>query len=155
MLLEAPPQQVGERRHLVADLARQFGRLVADELRRRTASFPWGDTLPLLRRADLLVGNLEFVLAADGRPWPGKVFHFRADPAAVASLEEAGFGLVSVANNHVLDYGVEAALASLATLDARGIRHAGAGPDLDAARRTAADAPDRGRPPRTPHRART
>ena len=114
-----------------------LGRLVADELRRRPPAFPWGDTLPLLRRADLLVGNLEFVLAADGRPWPGKVFHFRADPAAVASLEAAGFGLVSVANNHVLDFGVEAALASLATLDDHGIRFAGAGPDLDAARRAA------------------
>lgn len=115
-----------------------LGRLVADELRRRPPEYPWGDTLPLLRRADLLVGNLEFVLATDGRPWPGKAFHFRADPGAVASLETAGFALVSVANNHVLDFGYEAALASLATLADRGIRFAGAGEDLDAARRLAA-----------------
>lgn len=112
-----------------------LGRLVADELRRRPPAYPWGDTLPLLRRADLLVGNLEFVLTADGRPWPGKVFHFRADPAAVASLESAGFALVSVANNHVLDYGVEAGLESLETLSAHGIAFAGAGADAVAARR--------------------
>jgi len=114
-----------------------LGRLVADELRRRPPEYPWGDTLPLLRRADALVGNLEFVLADDGEPWPGKTFHFRADRRAVASLEAAGFALVSVANNHVLDYGTDAALESLATLSERGIRFAGAGADADEARRPA------------------
>lgn len=114
-----------------------LGRLVAEELRRRPPEYPWGDTLPLLQRADVLVGNLEFVLADDGRPWPGKVFHFRADPRAVASLEAAGFALVSVANNHVLDFGTDAALESLATLTQRGIRFAGAGANAESARRAA------------------
>ena len=114
-----------------------LGRLVAEELRRRPPEYPWGDTLPLLRRADALVGNLEFVLADDGRPWPGKTFHFRADRRAVASLEAAGFALVSAANNHVLDFGTDAALESLATLAQRGIRFAGAGPNAEAARRPA------------------
>lgn len=114
-----------------------LGRLVADELRRRPAEYPWGDTLPLLRRADVLVGNLEFVLADGGRPQPGKTFHFRADRAAVSSLEAAGFALMSVANNHVLDFGTDAALESLETLSDRGIRFSGAGPDAAAARRPA------------------
>ena len=61
----------------------------------------------------------------------------RADRRAVASLEAAGFSLVSVANNHVLDFGTDAALESLATLAERGIRFAGAGADSDAARRPA------------------
>lgn len=110
-----------------------LGRLVADELRRRPPEYVWGDVLPLLRRADLLVGNLECVLSSDGSPWPGKVFHFRADPGAVASLEAARFALLSVANNHVFDFGTEAGLESLATLRGRGIRFAGAGADLAAA----------------------
>jgi poly-gamma-glutamate capsule biosynthesis protein CapA/YwtB (metallophosphatase superfamily) len=114
-----------------------LGRLVAQELRRRPPEYPWGDTLPLLRRADALVGNLEFVIADDGVPWPGKAFHFRADRRAVASLEAAGFALVSVANNHVLDFGKDAALTSLETLAQRGIRFAGAGENADAARRPA------------------
>jgi poly-gamma-glutamate capsule biosynthesis protein CapA/YwtB (metallophosphatase superfamily) len=114
-----------------------LGRLVAEELRRRPPEYPWGDTLSLLRGADALVGNLEFVLADHGEPWPGKVFHFRADRRAVASLETAGFALVSVANNHVLDFGADAALESLATLAQRGIRFAGAGANADAARRPA------------------
>lgn len=114
-----------------------LGRLVAEQLRRRPPEFPWGDTLPLLRRADVLVGNVEFVLADDGRPWPGKTFHFRADRRAAASLVSAGFALVSVANNHVLDFGTDAALESLATLAQHGIRFAGAGANADAARRPA------------------
>jgi poly-gamma-glutamate capsule biosynthesis protein CapA/YwtB (metallophosphatase superfamily) len=114
-----------------------LGRLVAEELRRRPPEFPWGDTLALLRRADVLVGNLEFVLADDGKPWPGKVFHFRADGRAVASLEAAGFALVSVANNHVLDFGTDAALESLETLTQHGIRFAGAGANADAAQHPA------------------
>jgi poly-gamma-glutamate synthesis protein (capsule biosynthesis protein) len=114
-----------------------LGRLVAQELRRRPPEFPWGDTLPLLRRADVLVGNLEFVLADRGEPLPGKVFHFRADRRAVASLEAAGFDLVSVANNHVLDYGTDAALESLATLAQHSISFAGAGANADEARRSA------------------
>lgn len=114
-----------------------LGRLVADELGRRPPEYPWGDTLPLLRRADALVGNLEFVLADDGAPWPGKTFHFRADSRVVSSLEAAGFALVSVANNHVLDFGPDAALQSLATLAQRGIRFAGAGANADAARKPA------------------
>ena len=114
-----------------------LGRLVADELRRRPAEFPWGDTLPLLRGVDVLAGNLEFVLADDGLPQPGKTFHFRADRAAVRSLEAAGFSLMSVANNHVLDFGPDAALESLETLADRGIRFSGAGPDAAAARRPA------------------
>ena len=114
-----------------------LGRLVAEELRRRPPEYPWGDTLPLLRRADVVVGNLEFVLADDGAPWPGKTFHFRADRRVVASLEAAGFALVSVANNHVLDFGTDAALESLTTLAQRGIGFAGAGPTADAARRPA------------------
>lgn len=114
-----------------------LGRLVADELRRRPAEFPWGDSLPLLRGVDVLVGNLEFVLADDGRPQPGKTFHFRADRAAVRSLGAAGFSLMSVANNHVLDFGADAALESLETLADHGIRFSGAGPDAAAARRPA------------------
>ena len=104
-----------------------------------------GRHVPLLRRADALVGNLEFVLADDGRPWPGKTFHFRADRRAVASLEAAGFALVSAANNHVLDFGTDAALESLATLAQRSIRFAGAGPNAESS-----PAPRRA-PPRRPH----
>jgi len=117
---------------LVGDV--MLGRLVNDRLRREGPAYPWGDVLPLLRRADLRFANLECVLADDGAPWPRKTFHFRSDRRNVAALEAAGIDVVSLANNHVLDHGVPALQEMLPALDAHGILHAGAGPDAEAAR---------------------
>ena len=114
-----------------------LGRLVNERLRRVGADYPWGDTDTVLRRADLTIANLECVLAAGGEPQAGKVFHFRSDPKNAASLLSAGIGMVSLANNHVLDYGPGAFREMLPVLDSAGILHAGAGLDGDAARRPA------------------
>lgn len=114
-----------------------LGRLVNERLRRVGADYPWGDTDTVLRRADLTIANLECVLAAGGEPQAGKVFHFRSDPENAASLLSAGIGMVSLANNHVLDYGPGAFREMLPVLDSAGILHAGAGLDGDAARRPA------------------
>ncbi|MDF9752839.1 CapA family protein [Arthrobacter sp. ES3-54] len=114
-----------------------LGRLVNQHLATVRPAYPWGDTLELLRQADVRIANLECVLASGGEPEPGKVFHFRSDPKNVASLLAAGIDVVSLANNHVLDFGQDAFREMLPALDGRGILHAGAGPDLDAARRPA------------------
>jgi poly-gamma-glutamate synthesis protein (capsule biosynthesis protein) len=86
--------------------------------------------------ADLFVLNLECCLSERGTPWPapGKPFFFRAPPAAVETLLELGVDCVSLANNHALDYGVEALLDTCAYLERAGIAWAGAGPDLPRAR---------------------
>ncbi|MGO4807851.1 CapA family protein [Arthrobacter sp. 2MCAF15] len=114
-----------------------LGRLVDMHLATAGPAYPWGDTLEVLRQADLRIANLECVLATGGEPEPGKVFTFRSDPKNVASLLAAGIDVVSLANNHVLDYGQDAFREMLPVLAGRGILHAGAGLDLDAARRPA------------------
>ena len=114
-----------------------LGRLVNDRLKAVPAEYPWGDTLPVLRSADVRIANLECVLAAEGEPAQGKTFHFRSDPKNVESLRRAGIDLVSLANNHVLDFGPDAFREMLPLLDAAGILHAGAGMDAEAARRPA------------------
>jgi len=114
-----------------------LGRLVNQRLKSAPPAFPWGDTLPVLARADVRIANLECVLADGGIPQPGKVFHFRSDLKNVATLTAAGINAVSLANNHVLDYGTQAFRKTLPALDSHGILHAGAGPDLEAARRPA------------------
>lgn len=116
-----------------------LGRLMNDMLEARGPRYPWGDTLPLLRQADLTLMNLECVIATGGHPWDRwpKAFHFRADPIALNALEEAGTDFVSLANNHVLDYEEEALLEMLDWLDAAGIAHAGAGRNLVEAARPA------------------
>jgi len=114
-----------------------LGRLVNERLKTAGPTHPWGDTLPMLRRADLRIANLECVLADGGTPEPGKVFTFRADARNVGSLLAAQLDLVSLANNHILDYGPDALREMLPALDRHGILHAGAGTDRDTARRPA------------------
>lgn len=116
-----------------------LGRLMNDAIHAYGPLYPWGNTLTLLRSADMALVNLECVIASDDARWTPvpKVFHFRADPVALQVLEVAGIDAVSLANNHVLDYGAGAMVEMLARLDAAGIVHAGAGRNLDEAEQPA------------------
>jgi poly-gamma-glutamate capsule biosynthesis protein CapA/YwtB (metallophosphatase superfamily) len=91
----------------------------------------------LLAAADLRVLNLECCISERGEPWPDphKPFFFRAPPIAVETLTSMGVDIVTLANNHALDFGHTALLDTLGHLRAAGIAVVGAGPDLDAARR--------------------
>jgi poly-gamma-glutamate synthesis protein (capsule biosynthesis protein) len=115
-----------------------LGRLVDAALEHRPADHPWGDTLPRFLNADWRACNLECVVS-DRRPavLPAKAFHFRSAARNVAVLEAAHIDAVSIANNHVLDFGPEALLDMLDILDRAGIARAGAGRDLEEARRPA------------------
>ena len=88
--------------------------------------------------AQIVFGNVEGPLTDRGTPDPDKTFVFRSPPDEVAAaLKTAGFNVVSLANNHTLDYGAEGLAQTLAALDAVGIQYAGAGADLMAARKPA------------------
>jgi poly-gamma-glutamate capsule biosynthesis protein CapA/YwtB (metallophosphatase superfamily) len=78
--------------------------------------------------------NLECCISGRGRPWPGRVFHFRAPPRAVEALNLLGVRWVTLANNHALDYGYVALLDTLEHLERAGITTAGAGADSTRAR---------------------
>jgi len=112
-----------------------LGRLVNDLLREVPPEYPWGDTMAMLREGDWRFCNLECVISDRGVPWSRteKAFHFRSNARNVAVLQAASIDAVSVANNHILDFEVEAMLDTLEILDRAGIRHAGAGRDLAAA----------------------
>ena len=114
-----------------------LGRLVNEQLKVADPAYVWGNTLPVLRQAELRFANLECVLADSGTPVPGKVFHFRSDVKNVTCLIAAGIDAVSLANNHVLDFGVDALREMLPALAQHGIAGTGAGMDLAAARRPA------------------
>lgn len=106
-----------------------LGRLVDQEIEIRPPDSFWGTALPVLRSADAVIANLECAISARGSPWntPTKVFCFRARPAAVEVLRAGNIRVVSLANNHCLDYGDDALLDTLRCLDDAGIAHAGAG----------------------------
>jgi poly-gamma-glutamate capsule biosynthesis protein CapA/YwtB (metallophosphatase superfamily) len=90
----------------------------------------------LARSADVFLLNLECCVSERGAPIaePGKPFFFRAPPLAAERLAELGVAAVTLANNHVLDFGPDALADTLLHLDAAGIATAGAGLDRNAAR---------------------
>ncbi|CAG0989427.1 partial putative polyglutamine synthesis accessory protein, partial [Anaerolineae bacterium] len=116
-----------------------LGRLVNDILQERPPAYPWGDNLPIFRDADIRICNLECVISDRGTPWTitPKVFHFRSDARNVKTLKIAGINVVSLANNHALDYGYQALFDMLKILDNAGIHRAGAGINFDEACRPA------------------
>ncbi len=117
-----------------------LGRQVNASLDPGNPAHPWGDLLPTLHAADLTFVNLECALTTRTERWTDgsyKPFYFRAQPAAVATLVAGGVDYVSVANNHIGDYGLDGLRDTLAVLDRSGIAHAGAGLDRWSAREPA------------------
>lgn len=92
-----------------------------------------GGALDLLRRSDLAVANLESPISSRGVPNPRKHYHFRMPAGSSSWLKEAGLGMLLLANNHALDYGLDAFMDTLADLDATSTPYVGAGKSLAAA----------------------
>ena len=85
-----------------------------------------------LTGADYTVINNEFCFSTGGAP-EDKQYTFRADPADVSLLNEMGVDLVSLANNHALDYGTVALSDTFVTLDDAEIAYMGAGETVERA----------------------
>lgn len=88
-----------------------------------------------LRTADIAFANLEAPLTTRGVP-AEKVTVIRAHPNLVEDFLDAGVDIVSTANNHMLDFGLDGLADTLATLERAGIKQVGAGPNLEGARAT-------------------
>jgi len=107
-------------------------------LDREGYDYALAEIAPLVADADLVVANLEGVISE--RPlaaMPHRRWAYRARPESLDALRAIGVGVVSLGNNHVLDYGQEGLADTLAALDAAAIARCGAGPDDYAARRPA------------------
>ena len=89
---------------------------------------------PALRAADLAIGHLEVPHTARGAELKGDVPAPGAPPENLAAIAQAGFGVVSLAGNHIADCGLEGIADTIAGLDAQGVAHCGAALDLAAAR---------------------
>jgi poly-gamma-glutamate capsule biosynthesis protein CapA/YwtB (metallophosphatase superfamily) len=85
---------------------------------------------PILQGPDVTFGNLEGVLQDGGEPVkqcknPKICFLFRSPARYATYFKLAGFDALSLANNHARDFGEQGRSASMAALDAAGIRHSG------------------------------
>ncbi len=86
-----------------------------------------------MRSADILMINNEYTYSTGGEPLAGKTYTFRANPRRVSVLGTLGTDIVSVANNHVYDYGPTALVDTLETLEQAGMPYVGAGRNLEEA----------------------
>ena len=93
-----------------------------------------GGYLNAIQSADYFVVNEEFPFSSRGTQAADKQYTFRLAPEKVSLFQEMGIDAVTLANNHALDYGVDALLDTCEVLDGAGILHTGAGKDLNAAK---------------------
>lgn len=91
------------------------------------------ELVQVMQEADITCINNEFTFSTRGTPLKNKAYKFRAHPSNVGILKEMGVDIVSLANNHVYDYGKESLIDTMATLKQAGIKYVGAGHDLDEA----------------------
>ena len=92
----------------------------------------FGPISSVLRSADYTVLNLETAITSRGVPQP-KIYHFRTTPVAFTALRDAGVDLVTMANNHALDYGPVGLSDTLAAIRQTGFPVVGIGSDAAAA----------------------
>jgi poly-gamma-glutamate capsule biosynthesis protein CapA/YwtB (metallophosphatase superfamily) len=86
----------------------------------------FGPISALLRAADFTALNLETAVTSRGAPQP-KTYHFRTSPRAFTALRDAGVDLVTMANNHILDYGRTGLADTLAAAQAARFPYVGIG----------------------------
>ncbi|MDF1536616.1 MAG: CapA family protein [bacterium] len=87
----------------------------------------------ILATTDAVVLNLETPLTTSGNAVEGKTYTFRASPEAAAAMKAEGVQAAWLANNHILDFGVEALADTIFYMEEAGISHAGAGMDVGSA----------------------
>ena len=110
-------------------LSRGVGRRMVAE---KDFTYPFQLIRENLAAADLTFANLECPVSDQGKE-KGHLYSFRADPKAIEGLLAAGIDVVSLANNHMYDWGPDALLDTVRRLRDAGIRPVGAGAnDLEA-----------------------
>lgn len=91
------------------------------------------ELLDVMRSADVFMVNNEFTFTNRGTPTPAKSFTFRANPENVKFYQEMGVDIVSIANNHIYDFGEISLLDTMETLNNADIPYMGAGENLEEA----------------------
>jgi poly-gamma-glutamate capsule biosynthesis protein CapA/YwtB (metallophosphatase superfamily) len=100
----------------------------AAELKRTSKGF--AAAIERLTANDLVIGNLEMPISERGYR-VRKFSNLRSDPSVLLAVQGMGFQTVSLANNHMMDFGAPALEDTLAYLNEAGIQFAGAGLDLE------------------------
>lgn len=93
------------------------------------------EILEITNGSDIFYVNHEYCISDTGSPLEGKYYTFRANPERMELLKQMGTDIVSLANNHVFDYGKEALLDTTDLLEEAGIPYVGGGRNIEEAKR--------------------
>ena len=93
------------------------------------------EIVEIMKNSDIMVVNNEFTISDRGEKMPGKYYTFRASPKRLPIYEEMGVDLVTLANNHVYDFGETAFNDMLDSLKEYKIPYIGAGKNITEAKK--------------------
>lgn len=124
----APPPGKARQITILAGGDVSLGRGAGQRILKDPSYNPFKEIAPLLATADFRFVNLESQLSDQGGETqsPNHFLIFTGPPGGAAVLKRAGIDMVSVANNHMWDYGKRALFETLDNLDQAGVAHAGA-----------------------------
>lgn len=115
--------------------------MLGRDVERRLAPFgydyfhPFEAVSGFLGEGDIVFGNLEHPLTSREKSLDrNRKYILRGRTEAVSGIQRAGFNLLSLANNHIMDYYGDGLIDTMALLSSHGLAFAGAGKDLAAAR---------------------
>ena len=112
-----------------------LGGTAEEIMQRHDYNYPFNRTKQIFQDADIVIGNLEGPLTNTESRHPEKEYLFKSPPDLVApALKKAGFNLMNLANNHILDYGVKGMNDTTSALHNQGIAYVGTGKNLSEAR---------------------
>ncbi|CAI6067646.1 CapA family protein [Cohnella sp. JJ-181] len=100
---------------------------VKEAIRRHGADYPFSQIRAAVSRADYAVLNLETSVTEAGDKDLNQRFNFKSAASSLKGIKNAGFDMVSLGNNHVLDYKERGLRDTLANVEKAGLRHVGAG----------------------------
>lgn len=108
-----------------------------DLLKEKGYAYPFQDPhlAGIISTADIAFANLEHPITHRGQACAGKQFTYRGSGASLIAIHLAGFDLLSLANNHIMDYGEEGLASTIRACKRLKLTYAGAGIRLDEARR--------------------
>jgi poly-gamma-glutamate synthesis protein (capsule biosynthesis protein) len=87
----------------------------------------------LIATADVAFANLEYPVTFKGVRYKDKEYTFRGDPESLSAIRKAGFDLLSLANNHIMDYGEKGLRDTIRQCRKNRLVFTGAGADLASA----------------------
>lgn len=136
LLLEAAPVDSLESVRLLAGGDVMLGSWIEPLILDRGYNYPFVHLDSIIKKADVVFCNLEAPFGSSGTAYE-KTYTFRVKPDLVRILNEGNIGVVSLANNHMMDFGVEALKSTMEVLNDHHIKFSGAGLNLQEARQPA------------------